>query len=187
MDEEDEDVIDIFADEGDPLLYNMSEQDFEEGKCSANNSEEKSDKEKSNKIVDEATALAELPDYTPLEKDKECSLENKTDLEDNGLVAGNIPPAPDGEGITKLLTREQKIDSRLSEIISDNRERENRKRQFDSSMNEVHRWRDCKQKYMIKNGVQLCLRPRKDIATLSGQQAGDELARCLDEVSKCLV
>ena len=180
MDEEDEDFVDIFADESDPLLCNMLEQDLEQDKFSVDKSDERSDTEKT---VDEAAALAELPNYTRIEKDKKRSIEDKIDV-DNSLAAGHVPAS---ESIIKPLSEEQKIDSTLNEIISHNMKRENRKRQFDSLMNETYNTRDYKQKYMIKNGVQLCLRPRKDIATLSGQEAGDELARCLDEVSKCLV
>lgn len=185
MDEEDEDFVDIFADESDPLLCNTLEQDPEQDKPGVDKSEDKSEQKSDaktavTKTVDEVTALAELPEYTPIEKDKEQSMEVKEEMQKPCTAVTDI------DSNLEPLSGEQKIDCSLSEIISDNIRRENRKRKFDPSLGETYNKRNYKQKYMIKNGVQLCLRPRKDIGKLSEQEAGDELARCLDEVSNIM-
>lgn len=178
MDEEDEDLLDIFADESDPLLSNDVVDEYlkpEPDKCNVDKSEEKSE----TKTADEATALAELPNYTPVEKDKDVRMDDKVDISNSLTSAHSVY----SESVSKPLSEEQKIDSTLNEIISDNRKRENRKRPFNPSVGNPYGMRGPKERYSTKNGVQLCLQPRKDIAKLSGQDAGDELARCLDEVS----
>lgn len=184
MDEEDEDLLDIFADESDPLLStDLVEEYLRPDKCNVNTSEQKSDTTpETTKTADEATALAELPNYTPIEKDRDVKMEDKVEDVGSSLL---IPHAVERERISEPLSGEKKIDSSLNEIISDSRRRENRKRQFNPALgaSDAYGMRGYKQKYMTKNGVQLCLHPRKDIAKLSEQEAGDELARCLDEVS----
>lgn len=180
MDEEDEDCLDIFADETDPLLSSVLDE------CLMDKPEQKSDKQPTaNETADETTALAELPDYKPIVKDKDLGMDDKTYPEDD-LAAVH---AANNGGITEPLSGEQKINSTLSEIISDNRKRENRKRPFNPSMAGTYSMHAFgrKQRYGTKNGIQLCLQPRKDIAELSGQEAGAELARCLDEVSSNLL
>ena len=184
MDEEDEDLLDIFADESDPLLSNDVVDQYlkPDEKCKVDKSEEKFKadiKSETTKPADEATALAELPDYTPIEKDKDVSIEDKVEI-GNGLTAMH---GVDSEVMTEPLSEEQKINSSLNEIISDNKRREDRKRRLNPLLDEACGGKGHKQRYMTKNGVQLCLHPRKDIAKMSEQEAGNELARCLDEVS----
>jgi len=163
--EEDEDVLDLFADESD-LLFSDTGGKVNGDSCQSKQ-EQTSETKPRIKPVDEATALVELPDYTPIEKDKSGSLDDDK-IED--------------ENITDQL--ESKIDVTLDEVIQSNQKREERKRhRFNSDNQEMHDSRNCKQRYMVKNGVQLCLLPRRDIAKLSPQDAGNELARCLDEVS----
>ena len=166
--EEDEDVLDLFADESDPLFSDTGGK--VNGDSCQSKQEQTSETKPRIKPVDEATALAELPDYTPIEKDKSGN------LEDDKIEDANI--ADDA------IQLESKIDVSLDEVIQSNQKREERKRhRFNSDIQEMHDSRNCKQRYMVKNGVQLCLRPRRDIAKLSPQDAGNEIARCLDEVS----
>ena len=179
MDEEDEDLLDIFADD-DPLLSNdvvdhYLKSDGEQ--CNVDKSEVKADIK--SEPADEATALSELPEYTPIEKDKVIGIDDKIDIDNNLAVTHGV----DSEAMAEPLSGEQKIDSSLNEIISDKKRREDRKRQLDALLDEACGFRGYKQRYMTKNGVQLCQRPRKDIAKMSEQEAGNELAWCLDEVS----
>ena len=165
---EDEDVLDLFADDNDPLFTDANDK--------VNGSGEQTPVTKPlTKPVDEATALAELPEYTPIEKDKSGNLEDIT-VEVNECT--NI-----ADDTSKPKS---KIDISLDEIVLNNSKREERKRHR-VDVQEVHNPRSCKQKYMVKNGVQLCLQPRRDIDRLSPQEAGDEIARCLDEVSVVLL
>lgn len=181
MDEEDEDLLDIFADDSDPLLSNDVVDECLEADKPDKSEDNSSPKSKTTKTADETTALAELPKYTPNEKDKDVNMEDKVDI-------GITLPAANSlyfERMAKPLSGEQRVHSTLTEIISDNRRRENRKRPFNPSLsNAAYGMRGVKQRYMTKNGVQLCLQPSRNIATLSTQDAGGELARCLDEVSK---
>ena len=181
MDEEEEDLLDIFADESDPLLSNdVEDESPAPDKHSVDKSEEESaTPSETTKQADEATALAELPDYKPIVKDKDVAMDDKPDTNDSLAAVNGL----DSEKIIEPLSKEQKINAALHEIISDNWRRENRKRPFNPSMGNAYGMRGLKQKYMTKNGVQLCLQPRNDITKLSAQEAGNELARCLDEVS----
>ena len=182
MDEEDEDLLDIFADDSDPLLSNdVVDEYLEPDKPGTDKSDDNPHpKSKVTKTADETAALAELPNYTPNEKDKDVNMEDKIDIGTTSAATHSLY----FERMAKPLSGEQRINSTLTEIISDNRRRENRKRPFNPSMsNAAYGMRGIKQKYMTKNGVQLCLQPRADITTLSTQDAGGELARCLDEVS----
>lgn len=175
MDEEDEDLLDVFADESDPLLSNDAvDQSL---KPDDDNSDEKLTDTKP-EPADEATALAELPYYVPIEKDKDASIDDKVHIENNLATLSE-----DSEVMAEPLSGEQKINSSLNDIISDNKRREDRKRRLSALLDESWGNRGRKQPYMTKNGVQLCLHPRKDIAKMSQQEAGNELARCLDEVS----
>ena len=179
MDEEDEDLLDVFADENDPLLSNDVVDSYPkpDEECKADKSEEKADIKP--EPADEATALAELPYYTPIEKDKDVGIEDKIGTDNN--LAPTL--CARSEVMTEPLSGEQKIDSSLNDIISDNKRREDRKRRLDALLDETYDVKGHKQRYRTKNGVQLCLHPRKDIAKMSEQEAGNELARCLDEVS----
>ena len=182
MDEEDEDLLDLFADDSDPLFStDVVDQYLESDKGrTVDKSEENGDLKPDTKPADEATALAEIPNYTPIAKDKDVNMDVKVTADNN--LEGNAY----SEITTEPLSEEQKIDSTLSEIIVDNKRREDRKRQLHMLVDEALEARGrpkAKRRYMTKNGVQLCLRPRRDISKLSEQDIGNELARCLDEVS----
>ena len=182
MDEQDEDLLDIFPDESDPLLSNdVVDEYLEPDKPCTEKSEDNSDPiSETIKPVDETTALAELPKYTPNEKDKDVNMEDKVDIGSTLAAAHSFA----FKRIANPLSEEQRINSTLSDVISDDMRRQGRKRPFNPLMsNTAYGMRGIKQKYMTKDGVQLCLQPRWDITRLSTQDAGDELARCLDEVS----
>ena len=170
--EEDEDVLDLFADDSDPLFTDAGDKVNVKG-CQPKQ-EQTSDTKPPTKPADEAAALAELPDYTPIEKDKSGNVEgSKVEVKEDANIVDDASQL------------KSKIDMSLDEVVQTNQKREERKRhRHNSDIQEVHgTTRGHKQKYMIKNGVQLCLRPRRDITELSPQEAGDDLARCLDEVS----
>ena len=184
MDEEDEDLLDLFADDSDPLLStDVVDQCLEsDNGRNVDKAEENGDPKHGTKPADEATALAELPNYTPIEKDKDVNMDVK--VEGNISVAGTRGAY--SEIMSEPLSEDQKIDSSLSKIIFNNKRREDRKRQLNSLVDKASEVRGrpmSKRRYMTKNGVQLCLHPRRDISELSKQDIGNELARCLDEVS----
>ena len=93
--EEDEDVLDLFADESDPLFSDTGGK--VNGDSCQSKQEQTSETKPRIKPVDEATALAELPDYTPIEKDKSGNLED--------------------DKIEDAIQLESKIDVSLDEVI----------------------------------------------------------------------
>jgi len=171
--DEDEDVLDLFADDHDLLFTNDC--DKVNGENYSSKQEQTSETKPQTKPVDEATALAELPNYIPIEKDK------------SGCLEGDELEAKDDANITDNMYARSKIDISLDEVIQSGQKREDRKRpRLNSGFQEMHNTRNCKQRYMFRNEVQLCLQPRHNIAEMSPQDAGNELARCLDEVSSML-